>query len=96
MTGGVALSVRAGEGTRARPRAGRAVGPRATGPGKQASEGDRGRAGRPRCWAELREKRSRPELSFFCFYFSKNVNSIQFYLFCFKLFRIPKIVKIFV
>jgi hypothetical protein len=57
MTGGVALSVRAGEGARAR-----AGGPRywaacAAGPGKRASEGERKRTGRPRCWAEVREKR---------------------------------------
>jgi hypothetical protein len=33
---------------------------RVAGPGEQAREGEHGRAGRSRCWAELREKRSGP------------------------------------
>jgi hypothetical protein len=62
------------------------------------AEGARVRMGHAHAfgWAERPEKRGEAARdAVFCFSFSKNVNSIQFYLFCCKLFKIPKIIKNF-
>jgi hypothetical protein len=65
MTGGAAVSAR--ERGRARARAGRVARSRVLlGCGRE-----RLRAGGPRCWAEPEEKRSRSELRFYFFSFSK-------------------------